>query len=201
MKRSPVQGILAAVILATVSLLTNLQSPEDLSVVDVQPLLVTRLVLSYLTNGAVRALLLIFAGWSWGRRWWQAALWAIVCGELALAVHYLLGWAIGFFDWSDVLSNLYWFVVALGDGLLLGVAGWVMRRTDGWGFAASLLVPGGLIAEPVMNLLPARDWLRPSDAVALRTAGWIELVIGVVLLLLVLLTWRFVARRSDERSQ
>ena len=95
MKRSPVQGILAAVILATVSLLTNLQSPEDLSVVDVQPLLVTRLVLSYLTNGAVRALLLIFAGWSWGRRWWQAALWAIVCGELALAVHYLLGWAIG----------------------------------------------------------------------------------------------------------
>ena len=46
MKRSPVQGILAAVILATVSLLTNLQSPEDLSVVDVQPLLVTRLVLS-----------------------------------------------------------------------------------------------------------------------------------------------------------
>ena len=51
-KRSPVQGILAAVILATVSLLTNLQSPEDLSVVDVQPLLVTRLVLSYLTNGA-----------------------------------------------------------------------------------------------------------------------------------------------------
>ena len=101
-KRSPVQGILAAVILATVSLLTNLQSPEDLSVVDVQPLLVTRLVLSYLTNGAVWALLLIFAGWSWGRRWWQAALWAIVCGELALAVHYLLGWAIGFFDWSDV---------------------------------------------------------------------------------------------------
>ena len=143
MKRSPVQGILAAVILATVSLLTNLQSPEDLSVVDVQPLLVTRLVLSYLTNGAVWALLLIFAGWSWGRRWWQAALWAIVCGELALAVHYLLGWAIGFFDWSDVSSNLYWFVAALGDGLLLGVAGWVMRRADGWGFAASLLVPGG----------------------------------------------------------
>ena len=116
-----------------------------------------------------------------------------------MAVHYLLGWAIGFFDWSDVLSNLYWFVAALGDGLLLGVAGWVMRRTDGWGFAASLLVPGGLIAEPVMNLLPARDWLRPSDAVALRTAGWIELVIGVVLL--VLLTWRFVARGPGERSQ
>ena len=58
---------------------------------------------------------------------------------------------------------------------------------------------GGLIAEPVMNLLPARDWLRPSDAVALRTAGWIELVIGVVLL--VLLTWRFVARGPGERSQ
>jgi len=97
------------------------------------------------------------------------------------------------------VPNQHRFVAALGDGLLLGVAGWVMRRTDGWGFAASLLVPGGLIAEPVMNLLPARDWLRPSDAVALRTAGWIELVIGVVLL--VLLTWRFVARGPGERSQ
>ena len=148
-RRSPVQGILAAVILATVSLLTNLQSPEDLSVVDVQPLLgdSSGPELSHQRSRVgspahLRGLELgtaLVAGRSLGDCLRRTGL----GGPLPPWMGHRLLRLVGRVVQSVLVRG------GTGDGLLLGVAGWVMRRADGWGFAASLLVPGGLIAEPV----------------------------------------------------
>lgn len=96
-----------------------------------------------------------------------------------VAVHYLLGWAMGFFDWPDVCptstgSWRHWSMVSCScapAGSCVGTMAGVLARpcsSQGSHCRAG--------ADPASH----RDWLKPSIAMARRTAGWIELVIGVV---------------------
>lgn len=181
------KALTAAVVLAVASLLANVQSPESLAQQEPTWPTTTSLVLSYLLNGAIWAILGIWAG-RLCRHWLGAALLAITASEVSLAVHYCLGVAIGFFDWADVADNGHWFVFGLIVCGPLGVIGWLSRRPDRLGLLARLTIPAGLLLEPFWSGWFAPDWYaRPVVELAGRIAGAAELGAGAGVLALVLM--------------
>lgn len=178
------------VVLALLSLLSNLQTDDKLKAQGVDPLLIFMQVLSLLSNGAAWPILLIVAGWSWGRRWWESVISAIVCGELCLLLHYALALLVDFMDWTVVLSNGRWFVAAVVFGVPLGLIGWLAQRRDGLGLFARLAIPFGMCVEPFyLGRFWPNPWLRMSVAIAEQIAAWVELGLGVVVLVLIARAW------------
>lgn len=179
--RNAVGVLVAASVLGTASLLVNVQSPESLSTTGGDAGLIAQLTGSYLLNGAVWAILLIAAGWV-ARRWWTAILMAATAGLTALTVHYAFGWAIHFFDDGGVASNFHWFRYGILVAVPLGLVGHLCRRNDLPGLASRMVIPVGLVAEPlVMRRFVDDGAYRVSGAIAGQISGWVEVVLGVVL--------------------
>lgn len=191
--------MVAAVLgLATLSVVSNIVVPgEDLSLQ--QPWTLLRRTLSALLNtGTVWAALPILAGW-WAVRMVPGAVAGLLVGEVSLLLHYLLGVAIGWFEWSTFPQNATWFVSAVVLCPLLGAAGAIARHDDWFGLVARLIVPVGAIAEPWFL---GMFWPEPLFPWAIRWAliicGAVLTTAGVVGLVWVLRRW--VIRGSTHRS-
>ncbi|WP_022867662.1 hypothetical protein [Schaalia vaccimaxillae] len=190
----------AALVLGVASVLVNIQSAESLEIVTADPRLTAQLTVAYLLNGAVWAILLICAGWA-GRSWVSSAILAICTALVALAVHYGLGWAIGFFDKEAVASNLYWFAFGAVLAIPLGLIGHLARYTNIWGSLARLTIPGGLIAEPfALHRFTNLEYLRPADAAASQISGGIEVTLGLLLAIGLVYAWRRTQRNIKKVS-
>ncbi|XVX20162.1 hypothetical protein ACQP1U_18085 [Actinomycetota bacterium] len=163
--------IVWALVLAVVSLLSNITSVAQLSG-EANGLLAVRFYVSKLVNaGAVWAGLMVLAGWL-VRRPAQAALAGVLSGELALVAHYGIGQVTGIYESGIWASNFYWFIAPLLFGVPLGLIGAAARRLDVWGLLAGLVVPLGAVLEPWVS--PAQDGgrrlteasRRPSPSIA-----------------------------------
>lgn len=157
----------AAVALGVTSLLANLTSVAQLEGREQEWLAVRRTLSLLLNSGSVWAGLGVFAGWCL-RRPVVAALGSALSLALALAVHYLLGIAVGSLGWESFSQNDSWFLVAAVVGPALGLVG-AATHSDRWfGWLARLFVPAGAVVEPWV-----RQWWSAPD-----TAGWPTVVSG-----------------------
>lgn len=143
------QVAVAAVGLAVVSLLTDLNWGDDLALFR---LTVTRLA----NSGTAWAGLLVFAGWL-VRRPLAAAAAGLVAGQLSLVAHYALGRAVGLYTSEIWAANVDWFILTLVAGPLLGLVGSAARRADRLGLVAKLAVPAGALGEPFARGLFVTD--------------------------------------------
>lgn len=135
--------------LGIVALLSNLTTVAQLSG-EANTVLAIRSTISKLVNsGSVWGGLAILAGW-WSIRWWQAWVAGVGASLVALVTHYGLGQLFGVFDHGIWESNLPWFVLALTLCGPLGVVGVTTHRQDVLGLAAALVLPMGLIVEPIL---------------------------------------------------
>lgn len=97
----------------------------------------------------------------------------MVAGEVALGGHHLLGRLLGSPD-SVVAGNEHWLVVAAILGAPLGLIGAAARQPGLLGLLAGLVMPVGLVAEPLL-----RGMLTPFG----NPADKISSVVGTLLLL------------------
>lgn len=186
---------LVAVCLGVVALLSDLTDTAQLSG-QANVFLAVRLSVSKFVNaGSVWAAAAVVSGW-WLHRPRAAAAAGVVACEVTLLSHYALGRALGAFDggvWSD---NAGWFVVALAFGPLLGLLGAAAHRPGGGGWVASLVVPVGAVAEPLVL-----GWFTPPAAVpwpvrvASVVAG-VSLIVASAMLLMVITRHRRVVHTA-----
>lgn len=151
----------AAIALGVTSLLANLTSAGQLQGREQEWLAVRRTLSLLLNSGSVWAGLGVFAGWCL-RRPVAAALGSALSLALALAVHYLLGIAVGSLGWESFSRNGSWFLAAAVVGPVLGLVG-ATTHSDRWfGLLARLFVPAGAVVEPWVR----QWWSAPA------TTGW-----------------------------
>ncbi|MCE1180404.1 MAG: hypothetical protein LWW86_15425 [Micrococcales bacterium] len=181
-----------ALVLAVVSLLSNITSVAQLSG-EANALLAARFYVSKVVNaGAVWAGLMVLAGWLL-RRPAPAAVAGVVSGELALVAHYGLGQLTGIYDSDIWASNLYWFIAPLLFGVPLGLIGAAARRRDLWGLCAGLVVPLGAVLEPWVTgqfRTPAGLALPWPDRYSSIACGVTLIVGGLILGWQVIARWR-----------
>lgn len=199
LSRAWVRVLLVASIVGVLALVSNITSNAQLSA-QADTWLTIRFTLSKLVNsGTVWGGLLVLAGWL-VRRPVQAALAAVVAGEVALVVHYGLGrllevcgpsWWVEVYGSSVWSDNWYWFVAPLLLGPPLGLIGGAARRTDGWGLPARLVVPAGAVIEPFfVRMFDLPTILPASNRISSIVTGVVLLVAGVVGAVAVLIRWR-----------
>lgn len=172
--------VAAAVVVALVSLASNVTSVSQLSA-EADVLLAVRSTISKLMNsGAVWAGLPILAGWL-VRRPLQAFASGVVASLIALVVHYGVGQLFGMFDESVWAANHVWFVLALVAGGPLGLVGVVARGSGPWGSVARLVVPAGAVLEPFYRGMFSEPTIMPwPTRVSSMAAGLILVVAGLV---------------------
>ncbi|WP_051047883.1 hypothetical protein [Rhodococcus sp. AW25M09] len=172
--------VLAAVVVALVSLASNITSESQLSA-EADTLLAVRWTFSKLVNsGAVWAGLPILSGWL-VRRPLQAFAAGIVASLMALFVHYGVGRLFGMFDDTVWAGNQVWFVLALVAGGPLGLVGAMARSGGPSGLLARLVVPVGAVLEPFYRRMFSVPTILPwPDRVASVAAGLILVVAGLV---------------------
>ena len=172
--------VAAAVVVALVSLASNVTSVSQLSA-EADTLLAVRSTISKLVNsGAVWAGLPILCGW-FVRRPLQAFAAGIAAGLIALGVHYGVGLLFGMFDATVWASNQWWFLLALVTGGPLGLLGAAARNTGPAGLLARLVAPAGAVLEPFwLNMFDVPTFLPWPSRVSSVAAGLILVVAGLV---------------------
>ncbi|GAA4898842.1 hypothetical protein GCM10025789_16040 [Tessaracoccus lubricantis] len=156
--------VLAAVLLAAVSLVSNMTTPAQLAG-DVDGVLAVRLTLSKLANsGTAWAGLLVLAG-RIVRDPRQAAAAGILSGWLSLAIHYGLGQLAGIFTPHIWAENLNWFLITGAVGAPLGLVGAATGRADGLGQLSRLVIPLGAVVEPFYRGMFAQPDVAPWPGV------------------------------------
>lgn len=186
-KKKIILMLILSLLLGVLSLLLNIQSSEDLSEQGAPIGLAIRLAFSYLLNGAPWAVLLIVAGYRIPKCW-QAILLSIFSGFVALISHYGLGYFIGFFG-DFVGENAYWFIFDILAGLILGSIGYLMSKDNLLGDLLKFTIPLGFIIEPfyLKSFWPS-TYYRPVVAFATILSGYIELMLGLIVFIIILRT-------------
>ncbi len=185
----------AVVVLAVLSLASNVITQEELDGGWQEYAVVRRSVSTLLNAGTVWAGLAVLAGRQ-STRWWTAALAGVLAAEAALVLHYALGRVLGIFPQGIWASNLPWFVMAVVACAPLGVVGHLSRRTGHLGLLAAMTVPVGAVLEPFW-----RGWFTDQSPVRWPQA-WAVHVTGSVLLVagiagcVVVLRRRWASRRQ-----
>jgi hypothetical protein len=161
----------AALLLAVISLLTNLNTQAELEG-KADTWLAIRGSLSKIAKaGTLWAGIGVLAGWL-VQRPLAAALAGIAATAVAIFGHYGLGIALGVFDGQVWADNRIWVLAPVIVGAPLGVIGALARRPALVGLLAGLVVPFGALTEPWVGgrwpwlgnaILPAPQ--RISDAV------------------------------------
>ncbi len=153
-------------------------------------------------SGVVWAGLAVLGGWLL-RRPREAMLAGVTGCLLALVVHYGTAELSGLTPGATVASNREWFIAAVVAGPPLGLVGALARRLDAWGLLARLVVPAGAVTEPFLTglLSPVSDGIWANRVSSLVT-GWVLVVGGVGLAILVVLRWHTpsVVGRSRART-
>ena len=184
----------AAIGVSLISLLTNVTSLEQLSGAD-QEFAAIRKILTRLTNAGVLWAGVAFLG-GWLVRRPAPAIIAGTAGlVIALVTHYGFASLTGLMPWTDLASNYLWFLSALLFGPPLGLIGAYARRTDGWGLLARLIMPAGMIIEPIyfrmLFPVPLDTW---SNRVSAQVAGSILIMGGIVFATIVIRNWQAAPR-------
>lgn len=171
---------MAAVVLALVSLASNVTTVRQLSG-EADMVLVVRMTISKVVNsGTVWGGLPVLAGWL-VRRPWQAVAAGITACLLALVVHYGVGRLFGMFDATVWAENQFWFVLAVVTGGPLGLLGAVATRNDRWGLLAALVVPVAAVVEPLYLRMFGVPVIMPwPDRVSSLVSAVVLVTLGTV---------------------
>lgn len=181
-------------LLGITSLLFNLQTVDELSTEEAPLSLALRLAISYILNGAPWGILLIISGMA-GENCRQAILLSIAAALLALSVHYGLGIGLGFFE--ELGDNALWFIRAIPMGIILGLVGYFSKGKNLLGNLLKMTIPLSLIIEPFsLHRFTSYWYNRPVVDLANKIAGWLELIIGIVIFILFLFNIR-----KNEKSK
>ena len=187
-KKNIVIVLFVSILLGIISLLLNLQTIDELNTQAAPISLAIRIALSYIFNGATWAILLIFAGMM-RQKWWQSILLSLISAFVALSTHYGLGIAIGFFD--ELGDNIVWYKKAIPLGIILGLVGYFSQLNNSIGNILKMIVPAFLIVEPFYMSRFATYWYnRPIVNLANKIAAWLELSIGILIVILFLFVFR-----------
>lgn len=170
----------AAVLLALVSLASNVTTIRQLSG-EADTVLVVRMTISKVVNsGTVWGGLPILAGWL-VRRPRQAVVAGITACLVALFVHYGIGRLFGMFDATVWTENQFWFVLAVVAGGPLGLLGAVASRNDRWGWLAALVVPVAAVVEPLYLRMFSVPAIMPwPDRVSSLVSAVVLIALGAV---------------------
>ncbi|AXE37760.1 hypothetical protein [Acidipropionibacterium virtanenii] len=185
-------------LLAICSLLSNLTTRAQIDGRSNAVLAIRLTVSNVFNSGTAWAGLAIAAGWCL-RRPLRSAVAAVLSCELALAVHYSLGIAVGQMGSSIWWENKSWFIGAVILGAPLGMLGSMARRRDVPGLIARLLIPAGAILEPfVLRMLPLPDHLPWPYRLSSGICGILLLTFGLTAGYLVIQHWR--RTRTREKA-
>ncbi|MFD4946647.1 hypothetical protein ACFWNT_29935 [Streptomyces sp. NPDC058409] len=145
--------------------------------------------------------LLMDAGWSWAALavavGWLAGTWArgALVGALALFAATGAYYVTDAFVWGAGTDMVWWWIVGLPLGLVLGVVGAAIRRPGLIGLLAALTVPVGAAVQ--MVVLPPRPHLTVTPSIILaEVIVWTAAALGA--------GWAvhqfWVARRATEAA-
>lgn len=187
-KKNIIIVLFLSILLGIISLLLNLQTIDELNTQAAPIGLAIRIALSYIFNGATWAILLIFSGMM-TQKWWQSILLSLISAFVALSIHYGLGIAIGYFD--ELGDNIVWYIKAIPLGIILGLIGYFSQLNNSVGNILKMIIPAFLIIEPFYLGRFITYWYnRPVVNLANKIAAWLELSIGVLIVILFLFVFR-----------
>lgn len=121
--------------------------------------------------------------WAWAMfafavGWFSFKIGAAVAGAIggllvAVVAYYVMNAVLRLTDSLSTLQIVYWSLIALVVGPLMGAAGWAGRRTNWWGVLAALTAPTLMLVDTAA---------RPTGPDTIRPwAQWVVYAVAVIL--------------------